>query len=175
MAISAPYKLVVEVEPATERFIRILRSDDGRLITVIEMISPANKLGGLEQYLQKRAELLFGGVHVVEIDLVRRGNWRTLIRPHVCPPEAVSAYRATVRLGGGRVAYLYPMPLRHRLPELTIPLRPGDKQVLLDLQSLFQRAREIGGYDRGIDYREPPDPPLADEDAAWAKGLMRTL
>jgi hypothetical protein len=172
LSISAPYMLVAEVEPATERFIRVLRADDGRLITVIEMISPANKLGGLEPYLQKRAELLFGRVHVVEIDLVRRGNWRAMLRPHVCPPEAVAPYRTTLRLGGGRIVYLYPMPLRQRLPEVPIPLRPGDKKLQLDLQSLLDRAYEIGGFDRGVDYRHPADPPLDKEDAEWAEGMV---
>jgi hypothetical protein len=172
LAISAPYKLIADVEPATERFIRIIRADDGRLITVIEMISPANKLGGFEQYVQKRVELLSGGIHVVEIDLVRRGNWRALLRPHACPSEAVSTYRTTVRLAPGRVAYLYPMSLRQPLPEVAIPLRPDDKKLRLDLQSLFQRAYEIGGFSRGIDYGQPADPPLEAEDAEWVKDLI---
>ena len=52
VAVSAPYKLIVQGEPITERFIRIIRAEDGRLVTVVEFISPANKTGeGLEQYL----------------------------------------------------------------------------------------------------------------------------
>ncbi len=45
LAISAAFKLMIDLEPLTERFIRILRADDGRLITVIELIGPANKIG----------------------------------------------------------------------------------------------------------------------------------
>jgi hypothetical protein len=142
------------------------------LITVIEMISAANKLGALDRYLHKRDELLSGGVHVVEIDLVRRGNWRSLMRPHLCPLEAVSPYRTTLRLAGGRVAYLYPIPLRQPLPDVTIPLRSGDAEVRLGLQGLLERAYEIGGFGRRIDYRQPPDPPLDGEDADWAKAVV---
>jgi len=174
IAISAPYKLVVDAEPLTERFIRIICADDGRLITVIKFISPANKMGnGLEQYLQKRDELLAGGVHVVEIDLVRRGNWRALLRPHLCPLEAVAPYRVTIRVGGRRNAYLYPIPLRQHLPSIPVPLRPGDAEVKLNLQSLLEQAYEIGGYARRLDYAHPPDPPLEEDDAAWAAALIK--
>lgn len=174
LAISAPYKLVVEAEPTTERFIRIIRADNGRLIAVIEFISPANKMSnGLEQYLQKRDELLAGGVHVVEIDLVRRGNWRGLLRPHLCPIEAVTPYRVTIRVGGRRSAYLYPISLREPLPEISIPLRPGDKELKLALQPLLDQAYENGRYGRTFDYGHPPDPPLEEDDAAWAEALIR--
>ena len=173
LAISAPYKLVAEAEPITERFVRILRADDGQLITVIEFISPANKTGaGLEQYLRKRDELLGSGVHVVEIDLIRRGNWRGLMRPHLCPPEAVAPYRATIRVGRSGTAYLYPIPIQQPLPSISIPLRPGDREVKLDLQPLIDEAYEIGGYARRLDYRAPPDPPWEDEDRAWVEALV---
>jgi hypothetical protein len=174
VAVSAPYKLVVEVEPITERFIRIIRADDGRLVTVIEFISPANKTGdGLEQYRQKRDELLSGGVHVVEVDLVRRGNWRGLLRPHLCPVEAVAPYRVTIRVGGRRSAYLYPIPLRQPLPSISVPLRPGDKEVRLDLQPLLDQAYENGRYGRTLDYGQPPDPPLEADEAAWAEARVK--
>src|SRR5205814_22650 len=64
LAISAPYKLVLEPEPITERYLRIVRADNGQLITVIELISPSNKMGnGMEQYIKKRDELIGTGVH----------------------------------------------------------------------------------------------------------------
>lgn len=174
VAISAPYKLVIEAEPTTERFIRIIRADDGRLITVIEFISPANKSGsGLEQYLKKRDEVLSGGVHVVEIDLVRRGNWRTLMRPHVCPADAVAPYRVTIRVGGRRSAYLYPITLRHPLPSISIPLRPGDAEVKLPLQPLLDEAYRSGRYGRTLNYDSHPDPPLDADDAAWVQALIK--
>ncbi len=173
VAVSAPYKLIIDVEPTTERFIRIIRADNGQLITVIEFISPANKSSsGLEQYLQKRDELLSGGVHVVEIDLVRRGNWRQLLRPHACPAEAVAPYRVTIRVGGRRTAYLYPIPLAQALPSISIPLRPGDKEVKLELQPLLERAYDMGAYGRTLDYTQPPDPPLEPEDATWVASLL---
>lgn len=173
VVVGTPYKLVVEMEPITERFVRIL-DESGRLITVIEFISPTNKRGeGLEAYLSKRRELLEGGVHLVEIDLVRQGNWRALLRPHVCPPEAVTAYWVTVRHPPGSVAYLYAAPLASRLPDVRVPLRPEDPPAVLPLQQLVEQVYANGRYGRTIDYRQPLDPPLPPEDAAWAERLLR--
>ncbi|HXE54615.1 MAG TPA: DUF4058 family protein, partial [Tepidisphaeraceae bacterium] len=93
VAIEAPFKLVLELDPLIERFIRIL-DEGGQLITVVEFISPSNKRPpGLDDYLEKRASLLSGGVHVVEIDLVRSGNWRALMRPAACPADGISPWR----------------------------------------------------------------------------------
>jgi hypothetical protein len=175
VAITAPYKLVVDLDPITERFIKIIRADDERVITVIEFLSPTNKLGkGLEKYVEKRDELVRSGVHVVEIDLVRRGEWRSVLEPHLCPREAVTAYRATVRLGGRRwEAYLYPMPLRQPLPAIPIPLRTGDPEVRLDLQQLLEEAYLSRRYGQTLNYLRPPDPPLDPTDAAWADELLK--
>ena len=172
IAIEAPYKLMVEVDPIIERFIRIM-SDSGELISVVEFLSPTNKRSpGLEPYREKRAELLAGGVHVVEIDLIRAGNWRSLMRPERCPPEAVSMYRAIVRTAGRRpVGYLFPITLRHPLPDVPIPLRTADKPVPLPLQSLFETAYEDGRYRQTIKYSAALNPPLED-DAEWAEKCL---
>lgn len=172
---AAPFTLVVDLDPLKERFIKILRPDDERLITVIEFISPTNKLGrGLEQYRQKRDELIEGGVHVVEVDLVRRGDWRELLSPHKCPRAAIATYRATIRPGGDLLtAHLYPMPLNQPLTPIPVPLRPHDPQVMLDLQPLIEQAYISGRYGRTIDYSKPCDPPLEGEEAEWAGQLLK--
>lgn len=174
IAIEAPYKIVVELEPIIERFIRVI-DEGGTLLTVIELLSPSNKRQpGLRDYHTKRTDLLAAGVHVVEIDLVRAGDWRAVMRPERCPPEAVSTYRAIVRTSGPRPGgYLFPIGLRQPLPEIPIPLRASDKPVLLPLQTLFDGAYEDGRYDQTIDYSRPLDPPLHPEDAAWAEQLVK--
>jgi len=175
VAIEAPYKLVVDWDQITERYIRIIHPDDERLITVIEFVSPTNKIGkGLENYLEKRSELLEAGVHLVEVDLVRCGNWRVLLRPHLCPPEARSVYRATIRPAvRPREAYLYPISIRAALPRIPVPLRPGDPQVHLNLQELLQEVYETGRYGRTLSYSRPPEPPLDADDEAWADELLK--
>jgi hypothetical protein len=53
-----------------------------------------------------------------------------------------------------------------------VPLRPGDADVVVELQPLLDRAYAKGRYYNLIDYAEPPDPPLAAEDAAWAAARL---
>ena len=173
-AIEAPYKLVVELDPVIERYIRIL-DDAGQLITVVEFISPTNKRQpGLDDYREKRAALLSGGVHVVEVDLVRAGNWRAMMRPEACPPEAASPYRVTIRTSGARPAgYLFPISLREPLPQIPIPLRPSDKPVRLALQPLLVSVYEDGRYQQTVNYHLPLEAPLDGDDAAWADSDLR--
>ncbi len=167
IAIKSPYKLVGEIDPIIERFIRIT-DDAGQLISIIEFLSPTNKRSpGLDVYREKRSEVLTGGVHVVEIDLIRAGNWRTLMRPERCPPEALSVYRAIVRTAGRHpTGYLFPISVRSRMPDVPVPLRVHDTPIPISLQAIFETVYEDGRYDRTIDYSEPLNPPL-DEDADW--------
>lgn len=174
--LDAPYTLMLELDPVTERFIRILDTDGERLITVIECLSPGNKSGdGLGEYRRKRAQLLAGGVHLVEVDLIRRGDWRRLLRPYMCPAEAVTPCRAIVYTGGAsRRAYLYPASLRDALPTVPVPLRPQDKPAVLPLQALVEQVYGRGRYEERLDYSRPCDPPLNDGDDAWADALLKS-
>ena len=162
IAYHAPLKLVVDIDPRTEHFVKIIRPDDEQLVAAIEIISPSNKIGeGMKQFRTKRKELIASGVHVIEIDLVRQGNWRALMRPHICPRNHVTEYRVTVRLGGDQQqAYGYPALLRQPLPAILVPLRKDDPQVQLELQSLVDLVYQKGRYHERLDYRRTLEPPL---------------
>ena len=88
-----------------------------------------------------------------------------------------SAYRVCVTVAvddqTARHEY-YPAALRNRLPQFRIPLRLGETPVILDLQPPLNQAYENGRYVRRIDYALPPEPPLSDEDLAWARGLLQS-
>src|ERR1700726_305682 len=66
-----------ELELRQQRRIVIYVQDRPRLaVTGIELLSPGNKQAGAiaqERYLEKRASALHGGLHWVEIDLLRGG------------------------------------------------------------------------------------------------------
>jgi len=173
----APYRLVAISEAATERFIEILDSTGQRLITVIEFVSPSNKQGkGLKAFVEKRDELLAGGVNFVEIDLNRAGDWRGLLHPHACPPALQSPYRATLRVPNDPVAvYLQPISLREPLPTIKIPLRPNEKPAELALQPLLEQAYQNGRYGRTIDYRQPLGLPFEGADAEWAREVIARM
>ena len=170
----APFRLALLDDPITERHVLIIDLHGGeRVVTVIEFISPANKtVNGADLFIRKRDALLDGGVNVVEVDLVRAGGWRRLLGPHVCPAEAITTYRAVMRLPGGDV-FLHPMSLRAPLPTIKVPLRPNEGPAGLSLQMLIDRAYENGRYARTIDYRKPCEPALEADDASWADQLLK--
>jgi hypothetical protein len=149
---------------------------DRRVVTVIEFLSPSNKLpgAGRELYVKQREERQAADLSQVEIDLLRSGS-RILSVPLDRIPEGHrTAYAACVRRGWKpfEIEY-YRIPLRERLPGIAIPLRRDDRDVPLDLQALLDRCYEVGCYGEDIDYREEPDPPLQPDDARWADALLR--
>jgi len=157
----------------TETFITIL--DHESVVTAIEFLTPADKVPAElnTNYRVLRDKWLASNVNVVEIDFVRQGSWRDLLKPFI-PPEAINCtYRAIVRRfhRSGEVE-LYPFSLRQILPKLRIPLREMDADVLLDLQSLINEAYRNGRYDR-TDYSGHCRPPLEGEDALWADRILR--
>jgi hypothetical protein len=166
-----------ESEPVHQGYIEIIDLKSGRkVVTVIEVLSPSNKVPGpvKDLYLQKQHELHDGGVSLVEIDLLRRGT-RVLSVPSERLPEGrKTPYAACTRRGwkAFEVEY-YPISLRERLPAIAVPLRQDDRDVALDLQALVDPCYEAGHYGEDIDYREEADPPLAPEDAKWADALLR--
>ena len=141
------------------------------LVTVIEVLSPVNKLSkdGRQKYLEKRAELLGKRVSLVEIDLLRAGEPLPMAGavPH-------GDYRVVVARGWQRPrAYVYPCTLRDPLPDFPLPLQRGEAEPLVPLNAtlhgLYARAR----YDLELDYALAPKPPLRAEDAEWARQLVR--
>jgi hypothetical protein len=172
--IVAPVRLLVQLEPMTERYIRIVETGTERLITIIEFISPSNKIGrAVKEFRANRRELLEANVSFVEVDLCRTGDWEELLHPWHCKPKDVSTYRVIVRTPGNPgEAFLYPISLRAPLPSIAIPLRPDERMVMLDLQPLIERAYVGGRYGRRLNYRVPPEPPLEGDDAVWANELL---
>jgi len=164
-------------EPLRQGFIEIIDIKSGRrVVTVIEVLSPSNKISGpgRDLYVKKQEELRAGGVSLVEIDLLRAGT-RVLSVPFDRIPEGHrSPYAACARRGWKpfEIEY-YRILLNERLPAIRIPLRPDDRDVALDLQALIDQCYESGRYGDDIDYREEPDPPLGGDDARWAKALLQ--
>jgi hypothetical protein len=168
---------IVDAEPATESYLEIRDVQSRRVVTVIEFLSETNKLPGegLQQYQRKQRELRQGRVSLVEIDLTRAGK-RSLIWPTRRFPKRVrTTFQAVVSRGWKSELEVRPIPLRRPLPSIPIPLREQDQEVRLELQPLIDQAYRKGRYGDTIDYREPPDPPLEDDDAVWADTLLKEI
>jgi hypothetical protein len=168
--------LVIELgEQYTETFLKIVEAKSlDRVITVIEILSFANKKPGEDRakFAQKRQELAAAGISLVEIDLLRSGS-RELGHPLLVIPEShQTTYQACVHKGWRRTEYeVYRLPLRERLPKISIPLRPTDHEVVLDLQAILNQCYVNGAYD-DTNYTVDPIPPLQSDDAQWADMLL---
>ncbi len=89
-------------EPLTEGFIEIIDVGSGhRVVTVIEVLSPTNKMPGegQELYLRKQRDLLRTDVNLVEIDLLRGGERVLVIPPRHLRLEHQTPYHICVRSG----------------------------------------------------------------------------
>lgn len=176
--LEGPILVAVEEEQAAEGFIEIVDSASGSaVVTVIEALSISNKQPGDGQdlYRRKQREVIAGGVNLVEIDLLRAGQRVLAVPLHRIPRSHRTTYQGCVRRGARPgVAEVYAAPLRSRLPILSIPLRPTDGDVALDLQALIDRCHANGRYDE-LDYSRDPSPPLDSADAAWADELLRAV
>lgn len=170
----APVRIAPHGDEQRLGFVEVRQTADRRLTTVLELLSPDNKVprAGRELYQRKQSDLRDAGVHLVEIDLLRTG-------PHVLEiPEAyLSAldrwdYLVHIARRPARDYELYPIRLRQRLPRVAIPLREPDADEALDLQACLNAAYDVGPYDELIDYSQPPIPPLAPDDEAWRRELL---
>ena len=152
------------VEERTRR-VEIRDKYGEEVVTVIELLSPTNKVRHRDAYLQKRAALLDTPVHLVEIDLLREGRRLPI---DDCPD---SDFVVSVSVAERRpVLDLWTIGLRDPLPVLPVPLRGGGI-VPFDLRLVLDRVYEASEYERTL-YRHPPDPPLPPADADWAAEIL---
>jgi len=164
-----------------ERYLEIRRArtqpGTRELITVIEVLSPANKRPGKgrEQYEAKRLAIAESLTNLVEVDLLRGGEPLPVLHQGAALPRSMAGdYRVVVSRGAQRHrGELFPLSLRDPLPALPIPLRPEDDEPTISLQKVLDTVYDRGGFDRLLDYHGDPVPPLKPDDAAWADSLLR--
>jgi len=171
-----PLVIHLDDEPVSQGSIEIVNAASGnRVITLIEFVSPANKVPGDGQdlYLRKRREARAARVSVVEIDLTRTGPRVFLCPANRIPPSHRTTYQVCVCRGWELTRFeIYRAPLAERLPVIGIPLRQTDPDAPLDLQALVDLSYQNGRYG-DLDYKVDPTPPLDAADAAWADQLLR--
>ena len=163
----------------TQRYLTVREVKNREIITVIEILSPANKSTPAirQQYLYKRHEILHGPTNLVEIDLLRVGAplpMTVLGQPN--PVGLRRGYRIVVSRSEERPkADIYLFGIREAIPDFPIPLRPGEEEPILPLNQILHEIYKQGFYHLAIDYQQPPEPPLLDEDAEWVAKLLRQV
>jgi hypothetical protein len=161
-------------EEVHEAYLTIQDRESHRIITVIELLSPANKRpssSGRMSYEKKRREIYYSPTHLVEIDLLRGNRMVPLLPRKLGPHEyLVHVSREKTRPRGE----LWGIRLPQRLPVIPIPLKKGDPDGRLDLQAALDSAYDRAQYDLRIDYGKEPKPPLDEKLAAWADELLKS-
>ncbi|HMN31421.1 MAG TPA: DUF4058 family protein [Caldilineaceae bacterium] len=157
----APIQRTATVAIETKlRAVHIYVTKTRRLVTSIELLSPANKRGdGLIKYRRKRRKILLSTVHLIEIDLVRGGQ-----RPgnEVNEPPLDTDYVLLVNRANDshrRISEIWPVALNEPLPTLPVPLLEPDPDIPLDMTQIVNTIYMRAVYARRIDYSEPVPPP----------------
>ena len=177
-------ELRVHTDPFQHRFVEIRDSERGhKLITLIEIVSPANKRPGPDQraYESKQEEILSSDANLIELDLLRSGQ-RLLPYPDLVAAietlehdYLVLLNRSALREGTWMDYTLYPVQLPEPLPCIPVPLDGEASDVLLDLQIAANRVYREGPYARAIDYSVDVEPPLAEAEARWVDERLRAV
>lgn len=152
------------------KYLKIKETHSERIVTVLELLSPANKQPGddREAFLAKRNEYLATGTNLVEIDLLRAGQRMPIGEP---PPPSADYYIVVCRATDFPKTAIWPFTVRDSLPPVPVPLKPEDGWIEASLQDCFNWAYDQGPYSGEVDYDKPTVPPLSRADAEWARQL----
>ena len=163
-------RLPVPVE-FREAYLEVRDTESREVVTVIEVLSPANKRPGKgrEMYEEKREKVFGSRTHLVEIDLLR--SYQPML---VFGNDIEASYRILVsRANQKPLADLYLFNLPDVIPLFPLPLRADDAEPIVDLQALVNGIYDRAAYDFRIDYTAAPVPALSETDAAWADSCLR--
>ncbi len=155
-------------EEVRESYLEIRQMGTGKVVTVIEVLSPKNKRPGegRDHYTNKRRKVLASRSHLIEINLLRTGE------PLLMLGGIPSDYHILVSRADRRPeAELYPFNLREPMPLFALPLQSGDNEPIVDLHQVLEQVYEEANLDLVIDYSQPPVPPVTDSDFQWIQAL----
>jgi hypothetical protein len=145
-------------ESPTQRSVVISDAESGgRIVAVIEVLSPTNKrrVKGNEQYRRKQNDYVDGGVHLLELDLLLDGEPTTLAAQRGYDDKHRSAFHASLHVSESRRPLeRYPIAIDKPLPTFRLPLKPGDPSVLVKLQEAFETTYARGYYGVDVDYSD---------------------
>ncbi|MFM9264428.1 DUF4058 family protein [Tychonema sp. BBK16] len=153
-----------------ETYLQVVEIETKQVVTVIEVLSPANKRPGKgrEIYERKREKVFSSNSHLVEIDLLR--SYQPL---PVFGNDIEASYRILVsRANQKPLGDLYLFNLPDIIPQFPLPLRAGDVEPIVDLQALLNGVYDRAAYDFRIDYTAAPVVALSEADAAWADSWL---
>ena len=158
-----------------EHYLEVREVATKELITVIEVLSPANKRSGKGRsiYEAKRTKILTSMTNLIEIDVLRLGQ----------PMEMIGATKSQYRILVSRPfdrpeADLFRFDLQDPIPHFPVPLRPESPDAIVDLQAILNETYQRGRLDLSIDYSQEQLinrlPGLSESDRDWVLSTIDT-
>ncbi len=157
-------------ESVREPFVTIVDpSDENRIVTVIEILSPDNKRPGHGRlsYVRNRKEMWQAGANLVEIDLLQDGK-PTVRTAKPAPEGETPPYVVVVSRTEPTQCERYAFTLRDRFPRISLPLDCGVPDVMLDLGLVFERCYATSPYGVILDRKQPIAGPASGLDRDWS-------
>jgi hypothetical protein len=159
-------------EEHEEDFIEIRERSDDRLVTLLDVVSPANKstVEGRQAVQEQRHQARSSGASLVDIDLVLQGQPIIEYSRDGLPKWD---YAVTVTRASHPERFeIYIATLQKRLPRFRLPLTSDDRDAVVDLSAVFARCYDQGDYLGRIDYSREPTVPLDEENNRWLGELL---
>ena len=176
IAVASPVVEAVTVdvtmpETVKETYLEVRDVATQEVVTVIEILSLKNKrLGeGRNAYVKKRLQVLESYTNLVEVDLLRDGKPIQQLQNNIQTDYRILVSRASKR----PKADLYAFNLQNPIPSFPLPLREGDTEPLLEIQTLISELYNEGNYDLVIDYAKEPVPAMSVKSLAWVDQLLK--
>jgi hypothetical protein len=151
-------------------WIEVRHLPDQSVVTIIEVLSPANKRGdGFLEYVARRNAILSRSVNLVEIDLLLGGR-RLNMGPRL--PQG-HYYTFISRANHRQTVDVLAWELPRVLPAIPIPLQAPDPDVTVQLASAFANTYERGHYRRALRYGSPPPAGVPVELSNWLVAMSK--
>lgn len=149
------------------------RGNANRVVTVVELLSPGDKVAGAGRisYFKEREQFWETGTNLVEVDLLRAGTPTVRLSPERLASVRPWSYLVAVTRQSPTRHEVYPIALDGKLPRVGVPLSPGMPDAVLDLQALFTACHLTLGLDDGH-YQQSPPPPMTPGEIAWCRTVI---
>ena len=143
----------------------------GRIIAVIEIVSPGNKdsRAALRDFVEKTIEFLRAGIHLLIIDLfpptprdpfgIHKALWDEIEEEDFSFPDGKDRILASYETGGIRRAYVEPVGVGDDLPDMALFLA-NDLHVKVPLEPTYRAAWDASpeGLRLAVETGIMPDP-----------------
>ena len=131
----------------------VVRHHLGRIVAVMEIVSPGNKDGraALRDFVEKTVDFLRAGIHVLVVDVfpptprdpsgIHKPIWDEFEEEEFALPEGKDRLLVSYQTGGQRVAYIEPVGVGEELPDMPLFLT-GDLHIMAPLERTYRAAWE---------------------------------